>query len=440
MGRGLKIVLAIVLIAIVLAGGLALYVRSMIQNPDRYLPQIVAYLQQKTGKQVAIRHIEMHAYPLTFRVYDLEIKNPKPFPVGDFLNVPQLDVAVALTPLLHKQIVIRSLVLDHPVIDFISDPDGLWNFQNPVHPHQKPTRFLMTSLGSLAIRNGTLLGSNLIDPMDTPGPVVLEVHDFSAQLKPIVFETFNTSHPPESIQGNIQAAAARFGNVHTTDLHATLGLTRSRLTFRDIDAKTFRGHAKGNFFFDIGAKNTRFDTNMHVSGIGVAYLLADFQNGPPKMTGMMEADVKLAGEILHSSNPLAAIHGNGHFTVRNGEFPSLSQSKAMAQMKRFRDPAAANLPLASFSTFAGDMVFQRQHIDSRRIGVNFYGIDLTGAGGLDEVSGGMNYRGVATVLTKQGFFIDTFARWFKGAQMKNGRLTFPLHISGTLSHPAVTVH
>jgi len=55
----------------------------------------------------------------------------------------------------------------------------------------------------------------------------------------------------------------------------------------------------------------------------VAQLLAAFPNGGGKMTGRMEGDLKLAGEIEHSLRPLAGIYGDGHVTVRNGQVPSL---------------------------------------------------------------------------------------------------------------------
>ena len=87
---------------------------------------------KRTGLQIAVQHVDIRYFPLRVRVYGLEIKNPKPFPAGDFLKVPMLEASVGMdAAAVQKRIVIRSLVLHQPAIDFVSDPDGLWNFQNP---------------------------------------------------------------------------------------------------------------------------------------------------------------------------------------------------------------------------------------------------------------------------------------------------------------------
>lgn len=441
MRTGFKVglmVLVVVVCAIVLLSAYGWYA---LHNPDRYIPDAVAYLQQKTGDQVQIRHIEVRWSPrLLVRFYGLEIKNPKPFPAGDFLKAPEVDAAVEVGPLLHQKIAIRSLVLDHPFIDFISDPDGLWNFQNPASSKQKPARFSMGVISSLQIKNGLLLGSNLIDPADTPGPVVLVVHNFSAELRQIDVQAVARTGSPHAIEGSLEADAARFGSIHTTNLHSKLRITSKQLTFKDFDAKTHSGQASGDFSLIFAGKKTNFDTALRVSGIGMPYLLAEFQPGPPKMTGTMDANLKLAGEIEHTSNPLAGIHGTGHITIRKGELPNLNKNKNMIQMKRFRDPGTAALPPAAFSTFVGDMDLRNHRIYSKQVGVNFYGINVDGSGSTSVMgTGGMDYRGMATVMTKQGFFTDMFASWFKGAKIKNGRMNFPIRVTGTLANPQCSI-
>jgi hypothetical protein len=58
------------------------------------------------------------------------------------------------------------------------------------------------------------------------------------------------------------------------------------------------------------------------------------------------------------------------------------------------------------------------------------------ASGSVSVSGSdeLNYQGVAAITTKQGFFTTTFAR-LEGATVKDGKLSFPFRIEGTIEHP-----
>ncbi len=437
----LKVLAGVVICVVILAGVTALYLRHVVQNPDRYLPKIVAALEQKTGKQISIRHIQVSLSPLVIHAYNVQVKDPKPFPPGDFLNIPQLDATLSTSGLLARRISIQSLVLDHPVIDFISDPDGLWNFQN--RPNAKiqsgSSSFSMGSISSLQIKNGVLMGSALIDPMDKPGPVVLMVRDFSAQFGHIDPAAFRLSKSAAPVHGTLTAGSARFGKVRVLDLRSQLLLDRQQLSFKNFNAKTYRGSANGNFTFSLAGKRTRFDTDLRVNGLGIDYLLTEFATGPPKMTGMMEANLKLGGIIEHTSNPLAGLRGNGTFTIRNGQLPSLNNSSNMKQMKRFRDKSAKDLPASAFATFGGDMDLDSRHIHSKRIGVNFYGIDVDGAGKLTEADGEMDYRGNAIIENKQGFFTDLFAQWFKDAKMKDGRLTFPIRVAGTLKNPKFSI-
>ena len=320
---------------IVIAGVIVLAVATgwyALHDPDRYIPKITAYLRQETGLRVQIRHMEVHVFPtLWVRVYGLEIKNPKPFPSGDFLNVSTLDAAVEKIPLLGGRFAIRSLVLYKPVIDVISDPDGRWNYQNSTSGRQAPVHFPTGVISDLQIVDGVLQGSNLIDPADAPGPVVLEMRDFSAHLKQIHFHPRSGSGSPGAIAGTLAADTVRFGSIHAKDLHAQLRVTSRQVTLKDFVAKTYRGRASGDFSLNYGGNNTTFKTSLRVSGIGMPYLLAEFQKGSPKMTGMLQADVNLAGDIAHTSSPLTAMHGTGNVTMQKGELPNLNTDKNMIE-------------------------------------------------------------------------------------------------------------
>jgi uncharacterized protein involved in outer membrane biogenesis len=410
-----------------------------LRHPDRYLPETVAYLHKKTGLQIEIEHAEVRLLPLSVRLYGVAVKNPKPFPPGYFLEAPEVDAAISWTPLLHGHVTVRSLVVKKPVIHLISDPDGLWNFQNPSAAKTQPARFSMGTISRLEIEHGTLYGSGLIDPSDAPGPIVFTVEDFSGEVRQFNINALKHRSHQNSIEGSLTVKTAIFGRIHLREIHSQLEIEPAQLTFKNFSGKTYRGNATGDFTFDFARKQTRFDTDVRVSGVGINYLLGEFETGPPKVTGMMRADMKLNGVIEHSADPLSGIHGTGQFFIRKGEFTGLRGNKEMAKMRRFRNPGTSSLPMSAFSSFSGDLDLNRQRISSRQIHVDFYGIDMAGSGRLDELNSRLDYRGTATVQTKQGFFVNTFARMFKGADLKHGRLAFPIQITGTLNHPKCSV-
>jgi len=432
----MKIGLAIVACAILGLWAAGWYA---VRSPDRYLPEVIAYLHKRTGLQIEIQHATVRLLPLTVRLYGVAVKNPKPFPSGYFLQAPEVDAAIPWMPLLHGHVAIRSLVVEKPVIHLISDPDGLWNFQNPSGAKTQPTRLSMGTISSLQIKDGTLYGSGLIDPSDAPGPVVFTARDFSGGVRQLNLGALQHGAHQTSVGGSVAVKTAIFGRIHLREIHSELQIEPASITFKNFRAKTYRGKADGDFTFNFASKQTRFDTDLRVSGVGIHYLLAEFETGPPKITGMMEAEMKLDGVIQHSSNPLSGIHGTGRITIRRGEFTSLNGNKEMAKMARFRDPGTSSLPISAFSSFSGDVDLNRQRILSRQINVNFYGIDVAGSGNVDELNSRLDYTGTATVLTKQGFFVSAFARIFKGAKSKHGRLVFPIRITGTLNNPKCSV-
>jgi len=167
----------------------------------------------------------------------------------------------------------------------------------------------------------------------------------------------------------------------------------------------------------------------------VAQLLAAFPNGGGKMTGKMEGDVKLAGEILHTLHPLAGIRGAGHVTVRNGQLPSLKLNANLMKLAHFNDLGPAKNDPSAFNLITTDLELDNQQISSRLIDLDGYGVDVDGSGSV-SVSGSdlLNYRGLAEITTKESFFTNTVAR-MSGAALKDGKLQFPFRIGGTIDNP-----
>jgi uncharacterized protein involved in outer membrane biogenesis len=437
--------IAVVLLvsAVVLIGAAAALVFT---NPDRYRPEVIAYLQNKTGKQIQIRHIGVSLFPaLLIRVYDFGVKNPTPFPRGYFVTAPTIDAEIDAGALLHGQIVIKSVVLNDPVIDVISDPDGLWNFENAAilkssgQSDREPPPFSLGVISTVEIKGGRLLGSSLIDPSDRPGPVVFEASNISAQLKQVDFEAFTGPASSPVAEGDFKADSVRFGSILTTSVKSHLRILTKQVLFTNFSVEAHGGRASGDFSFGLAGPNTTFSTNMQVSGVDMAYLLAQFPEGRGKMTGKMEGNLKVEGKIEHSSNPLERLNGSGHIMVRNGELPTLNQDKNMMKITRFRDPGSASRAPSSFSSFSADMNLANRRISSRQINVEFYGVDVQCSGSLGVTGGGgLDYKGVASVLNSQGFFTNLEAR-MSGGKLKKGKLSFPIRIEGTLENPKFSV-
>jgi uncharacterized protein involved in outer membrane biogenesis len=401
---------------------------------DRYRPQVISYLQEKTGKQVEIGRLTLKFFPLSIHIDDFGVKNPPLFPPGYIVKVARIDAVLRVGALLHRQVVIKSLVLEDPVLNLTSDPDGPWNFENPQAKVSNET-FPLGVISTVQINRGQVIASNLL-PSDAAGPVFFEAHDISGELEQMnLVGIINPSSSSMDGQGSLQAGLLRFGSVEVRKFIFKLRLEARRTFFTDVKAEVYGGNAVGDLSFDLSGKSVSFKTNVRLSGVNLAQLLAAFPNAGGKMTGKLEGDVKLAGEIGHTQRPLAGIHGAGRVTVRNGQVPSLKLNANLMKLAHFNDLGPAKNDPSSFNLITTDLELANQRISSRVIDIDGYGVDVDGSGSVSITgSDELDYRGLAEITTQEGFFTNTVAR-LSGASLVNGKLQFPFRIGGTLDNP-----
>jgi uncharacterized protein involved in outer membrane biogenesis len=411
-----------------------IFVGPALIKVDRYRPQVISYLQEKTGKEVEIGRLTLTFFPVAIHIDHFGVKNPPIFPRGYVVQVARIDAELSVVALLHRQVAIKSLVLEDPVLNMTSDPDGPWNFENPQAQVSQST-FPLGAISRVQIKRGQLIASNLL-PSDAAGPIFFEAHEISCDLQQVnLVGIINPSSSSMDGQGSLKAGLLRFGVVEVRNLESKLRLESRHVSFEDVKAEVYGGSAAGDLTFDLSGKNPSFRTNARVSGVNVAQLLAAFPNGGGKMTGKMEGEVKLAGEIEHTSRPLAGMHGAGHVTVRNGQMPSLKLNANLMKLAHFNDLGPAKNDPSSFNLITTDLELDNQRISSRVIDLDGYGVDVDGSGSV-SVSGSdeLNYRGLAEITTKESFFTNTVAR-MSGAGLKDGKLQFPFRINGTIDSP-----
>src|SRR5579864_2922940 len=109
-----------------------IFLVPILLNADRYRTKVISYLERQTGKNVEIGRLAVTFSPgLAIQLDDFGVKSPPLFPPSYIVKVARIDAQLDLGALLHRQVVIKSLVLEQPVINLVSDPDGPWNFESP---------------------------------------------------------------------------------------------------------------------------------------------------------------------------------------------------------------------------------------------------------------------------------------------------------------------
>src|SRR3984893_454549 len=171
--RGTGLILAGIAGTLLIA---SVFVVAVLLNADRYRPKAISYLEESTGKKVEIGRLTVTFFPkITVHVDDFGVKSPPLFPPSYILKVARIDAQIDPWALLHRRIVIKSLVLEQPTINLVSDPDGPWNFENP-GAKKRPISFLLEVIPLVKIKRGHVLVSNLL-PSDAAGPVFFEARE-----------------------------------------------------------------------------------------------------------------------------------------------------------------------------------------------------------------------------------------------------------------------
>jgi uncharacterized protein involved in outer membrane biogenesis len=413
----------------------SVFVVPVLLDGNTYRVKAISYLEESTGKKVEIGRLVVTFFPaVTIHVDDFGVKSPPLFPPSYILKVPRIDAQIDPWALLRRRIVIRSLVLEEPVINLVSDPDGPWNFEHPDAKNSPPS-FRLEVISRLKINRGHVIASNLL-PSDAAGPVFFEAHDVSSELHNVNAAAIaNPASTTLDGQGTLKASLLRFGSIEAKNLSSNIRLQLRQVSFTDVKAETYGGYTTGEFSIKLSGKNASFKANAKMQRVDVADLLTAFKSGRGKMTGTMEGELKMDGEIAHSLQPLERLHGSGHVTVRNGQVPSLKLNANLMKLAHYNDLGPAKNEPSSFKLVSTDLELVHERISSKVIDIDGYGVDVDGSGSV-SISGSdeLNYQGVAAIVSKQGFVTNLLAR-LAGGTLKDGKLSFPFHIGGTIDNP-----
>src|SRR5580704_15079384 len=251
-----------------------IFLLPILLNADRYRTKVVSYLEEKTGKNVEIGRLAVTFSPgVAIEVDDFGVKSPPLFPPSYIVKVARIDAQLEVGALLHRQVAIKSLVLEQPIINLVSDPDGPWNFENPGMKNT-PGTLLFGIVSRVEIKRGRVIASNLL-PSDAAGPVFFEARDVSSELENVNVDAI--ADPTSTTldgQGTLKAGVLRFGSIEAKNLNSNIRLQARRVIFTDAKAETYGGNTRGELSIKLSGKNASFKTDATMKHIDVAQLLS----------------------------------------------------------------------------------------------------------------------------------------------------------------------
>ncbi|HLJ48598.1 MAG TPA: AsmA family protein [Bryobacteraceae bacterium] len=123
MRRLLMIGGCLILGVIILLGAALMFV-----DVNQFRAPIQSKIQARIRRDVKLGAMGLNLFPLSVRIGDMAIsESPATKSESPFVAAKNLYVRVGLAALLHKQIEVDSIRLDHPSIELIRGADGKWN-------------------------------------------------------------------------------------------------------------------------------------------------------------------------------------------------------------------------------------------------------------------------------------------------------------------------
>ncbi len=118
------IVMSVVFVLVVCA-----VVAPFLVDLNKYKRQIIGFAKPYLGRDIDFGNIKLTVLKgLGAEIQGLRIAENPEFGKGDFLDMERLRIKVKLFPLIKKQVQVKELILDKPVVRLIKNTEGKYNF------------------------------------------------------------------------------------------------------------------------------------------------------------------------------------------------------------------------------------------------------------------------------------------------------------------------
>lgn len=468
MSKGKKIGLGILVFIVVAVLALVVAIPLLI-DVNRYRPQVIAQIEEATGKPAEIGKLTLTVFPkLSIRVDNFALGNPPGFPQGYLVKTDRIYVEVDRDALLDRKVIILALQVDNPVIRLYSDARGKWNFENPPASKSKPvsaasdpSSFTLGVVSRVTAQDIDIAAANL-SSSGRPQPNFVEGRGIDLDLHDVDINSFVSERatamapaPPANpfvrllspaaafaapagkpaAEGTLEADSLSFGAYKATSVKTKLRLFPKQVFLDDLNFNLYGGHAAGNISLNLSGQSPRYTLNTRLKGVDMEKLLDSFPDGRGQMTGKMDGEVKLSGVVVSSPDPLAGVRGSGNLSVKDGKLPKLQINKNLMSIAKLGQLGAASGDPSSFQSISSDFNIADGKITSEKIAVVGTGMNIDALGALVLAGdGNLAYDGVAKLAAVQNPLTNLMGG-LTGATYEDGKMVFPFSVAGPLKRP-----
>jgi translocation and assembly module TamB len=175
----------LLLIVIVFVGGYFLL------NSSRFHEYVIGKVEQTaseaTGGRVELQGYDFHLSTLTVNLYGILIRGTEGPEAAPLVAADKLTAKLKILSVLHHDVNLRELLLEHPVVHLVVDKEGRTNVPSPNAPKEKSsqTNVFDLAVGHVLLSNGVIIYNDQKNVLDA------NVYDLRTEVN---FHSMQTSY------------------------------------------------------------------------------------------------------------------------------------------------------------------------------------------------------------------------------------------------------
>ncbi len=151
-------------VIVVLVLGLAILLPQFV-DPNDYKQEIAEVVKKQTGRDVTIvGDLKLSVFPwLGIETGELMLANPPGFGDEPMLTVKRVDIKAKLLPLLRQELQVDTVILEHPDVHLMIDPEGRTNWDDlaggtaePAEKEKPGAALAALAVQGVEIKNGRI--------------------------------------------------------------------------------------------------------------------------------------------------------------------------------------------------------------------------------------------------------------------------------------------
>lgn len=221
--------------------------------------------------------------------------------------------------------------------------------------------------------------------------------------------------------------------VEVKDFKLAADLKGQEMRLSDLSFQLFEGTVVAQGGLMAGVAAPPFNGKVAVQGLQLGPALDAVAQIPVSISGTAGADFSVKGQGFATNDLTRALEGGGHVEVKDGKIEGVNLLEEAMAILRVAGISLDRAKATAFSTVETDLMIRQGVVTLQNLLMDSHDFQATGGGtiGFDHALNVMVNLRLSEALSQQIAGVSPVAR----LAIKEGQLTLPLLISGTLDAP-----